>query len=190
MSSNPAGLLRREKYRDSTFLQLFLDHVGDLLYRDLAKGLKFARVAPPLARLVRFGELPEEEQRYREALVKAHALRAGSYRIAGHTTAAESEYALAFELADTGPISPSARADLYHRLAVLRAVQKRFAEALELTYDAVEICQHRFEHQPELAETLALSEALATLGYVLNEAERLPRRCQFMGEPSGSPEEP
>ncbi len=181
--SSPAVLLEREKYWDPTFLQLFLDHVGDQLYRDLPEGLKCAQVAPRLARLVPAGDEPMERRRHCEALVKAHALRAGAHRIVGRNALAESEYALAFELADAGAISPVARADLCHRLAVLRAVQKRFSEAHELASDAVEVCRARFEEcRRELAESLALSEALATLGYVLNEAERFAEAIPVHGE--------
>ncbi len=182
LPSDPAELLERRKYRDPNFLQLFLDHVGDLLYRDLPTGVKYAQVVPRLARLVPEGDEPAEKRQHCEALVKARALCAGAHRIVGRNADAESEYALAFGIADAGPVSPIARADLCHRLAVLRAVQKRFAEAHGLASSAVVVCRGVFEGCQELAETLALSEALATLGYVLNEAERFAEAIPIHGE--------
>ncbi len=175
MPSNPEELLRRRRYWDLTFLRLFLEHVEGLIIRDPRAGLKFARVAPRLALLVPEGDQPNERRQHREAQVKAHAVFAAALRTIGRPDMADSEYELALKIADSAAISPSARAHLNHRLAVLRACQKRFVEALALVDEAVEIFRRE-------RDSLGLAEALAKRGYVLNEAERFTEAIPHHGE--------
>ncbi len=121
------------------------------------------------------GDGPRKQRQHRETLVKAHAVLAAALRTIGRTDAAESEYELALKIADSAAISPSARAHLNHRLAVLRTSQKRFAEALALVEEAVELFRRE-------GDDLGLAEALAKRGYVLNEAGRFAEAIPHHGE--------
>ncbi len=165
MPSNPEELLECESYRDPTFLRQFLEHVDDVIYRDAKAGLKLARVAPRLAELVPIAKDSKGRRRNQEQLVRAHAALGGAYRATRRLGAAESKYALALEIAESSAITQRPRADLYRRLAVLRIWQHRFAEALVLAEDAVEIFRRHKDQQ-------GLAAATATLGYVLNEQKR------------------
>ncbi len=175
MPRDPEELLEVERYRDPTFLRIFLDHVDDVIYRDPRAGLKLARVAPRLAELVPEGRGRGSRRRHREWLIRAHATLGGAYRATGRLDAAESEYALALRIADSLRISPPARANLCRRLAVLRACQKRYVEALELADEAAEIFRGRKDRQ-------GLAAAIATRGYVLNEEGRFADAIPYHGE--------
>ncbi len=175
MPSNPEKLLERRCYRDASFLRVFLDHVDDVIYRDAKAGLKLARIGPKLAELVPAARGRREKRRHGERLVRAHATLGGAYRATARLKAAESEYALALKIADSAGISPVPRADLYRRLAVLRAWQERFTEALALTHEAIEIFRRRKDRQ-------GLAAALAAHGYVLNEQGHFAEAVPFHGE--------
>ena len=170
LPADPEALLEEgSRYVDQTVLPLFLDHLEELIFRDPRTGLKYAKVAPRLARLI----LSPEPKRARGQIVKAHAILAGAYRATSQHDTAESEYALAFKIAGSRA-SSLVRADLNHRLAILRAVQKRYSEALELIDAAIRIYRKR-EH-PRLAE------ALSKRGYILVEAERFAESIPYSGE--------
>ncbi len=172
MPANPEALLRNRKYADPVFLAFFLDHVEERIYRDPGAGLKLARVAPKLARLV-----PDEDRQteHREQLALAHAVLAGAYRATGRPSVAESEFVRALEIADSASVSPSVRAQLYRRLAVLRACQKRFTEALALADRSVETFGKLKDHH-------GLTIATTTRGFVLNESGRFHEAIRSHGE--------
>lgn len=172
MPADPEKLLDHPSYSDPVFLGLLLDHVEEQIYRNPRAGLKLARVAPKLAHLV-----PEKgrERQHGEQLVRAHAILGNARRALGWHDAAEAEFGLAFKIADSLAVSPSSRADLDRRLSVLRACQKRFAEAQELTDKSVEAFRRLKDRQ-------GLAHALATRGYVLNEAELFAEAIPCHGE--------
>ncbi|MCP5109590.1 MAG: hypothetical protein GY953_02015 [bacterium] len=166
---SPQELLRRRRYRTPVFLRIYLDHVEEIRFRDPQAALKLARVAPRLARRVPEDAGTGGHREYLENLVRAHAVLAGAYRVTGRDHAAESEYTLAVKIADSGDLSPVARADLNLRRATLGGRgswtrQQRAKEALELV-DAAEAAYRAAQDQRRLAE------AHAVRGYVLNEAE-------------------
>lgn len=139
LPTDPEDLLRRRRFRDPVFLRLFLAHLDDLLFRDPHPGLKFALMAPPLARLIaEAASGPAALRVQKEQLVKAHAILAGAYRVSGRLEAAESEYEVALQIADSTAISAAGRVELNHRLAILRASQNRFADAYALVDEAAE----------------------------------------------------
>ncbi len=168
--NSPRDLLRWRRYRTPVFLRIYLDHVEEVRFRDPRAGLKLAKFAPQLALLVPEAGGAEGRREHRENLLRAHAILAGAYRVAGQDTAAESEYDLAVRIAAAEALSPVARADLTLRLATRgrrdnRTRQEGCAEALNLV-DVAEAAYH------EAGDRRRLAEAHAVRGYVLNEAKR------------------
>ncbi len=166
---SPRDLLRHRRYRTSIFLRIYLDHVEEVRFRDTRDGLRLAKVAPQLARLVPEAAGSEGRREYRENLVRAHVALASAYQLAGFDVAAETEYERAIEIADSEAISPIARADLNLRLATRgrrgnQAWQERYSRALDLV-DAAEVTYRTADDRRRLAE------AQAVRGYVLNEAK-------------------
>ncbi|MCP3959250.1 MAG: hypothetical protein GY719_15475 [bacterium] len=142
--------------------------------------MKLAQVAPQLAFLVPEDAGANGRREHRENLVRAHAVLAGAYRVAGRDIAAESEYELAVKIADSGDFSPVARADLNLRRATLGrrdslTRQQRASKALDLV-DAAETTYRTAKDRRRLAE------AHAVRGYVLNEAEQFTAAIPYHGK--------
>ncbi len=163
LPSNARKVLCHPSYWDPGFCRLYLDRCDEVIFHDPQAGLSLARVAPDLALLVPEGTTPEERLRHREQLVRAYATLGGAYRAVDRTQKADGPYGLALKLADT--ILPQARGDLYVRMTVLRADQKRFDEAIGLGEKATEIFR-------PLGLRNDLAAALAALGYAYVEAKR------------------
>ncbi len=177
LPGEPRALLpspgRRRNYADPTFLGLFFDWLDERIYRDPQAGLKWARVAPELARATPEEKGPEGRRAQRKDLVKAHAILGGAYRATSRHAAAEEEYQTALRIAEAESLSPAACAFLMQRLAVLRACQGRPQDALGLLAEALEA-------QPEPG--LARSDTLVRRGYVLNGLGRFSESVECLGE--------
>ncbi len=164
---------RRRNYADLTFLGLFFDWLDEQIFHDPQAGLRWARVAPDLARATPEEEGPEGRRAHREDLVKAHAILGGAYRAAGRPDDAEKPYQDALRIAESEAISPAVRVFLKQRLAVLRACQGRPEAALRLLAEALEA-------QPEPG--LGRSNTLVPRGYVLNDLGRFSEAVGCFGE--------
>ncbi len=164
---------RRRNYADPTFLGLFLDWLDERIFHDPQAGLRWAKVAPELARVTPAEEGPEGKRAQREDLVKAHVILGGAYRAAGRPDAAEKPYQDALRIAGSDAISPAVRAFLNQRLAVLRACQGRPRDALRLLDETLEI-------HPEPG--LERSNTLVPRGYVLNDLGRCSEAVECLGE--------
>jgi tetratricopeptide (TPR) repeat protein len=177
--TSPQELLRRRRYRTPVFLRIYLDHVEEIRFRDPRAGLRLAKVAPQLARLVPKAAGDEGQREHREHLVRAHAALASAYRLAGREAAAESEYDLAIKTADSGAMSPLARADLSLRLATRgrdnQSRQEGWPRALELV-GAAEAAYRAAGDRRRLAE------AYAVRGYILNEAKHFTAAIPWHGK--------
>ncbi len=177
---SPRELLRRRRYWTPVFLRLFLDHVEEIRFRDPRAGLKLAKYAPQLALLVPEAGGAEGRREHCGDLVRSHAVLAGAYRVVGRDAAAESEYELAIKIADSGDLSPVARADLNLRRATLGrrdslTRQQQASKALDLV-DAATATYRAAKDRRRLAE------AHAVRGYVLNEAEQFTAAIPYHGK--------
>lgn len=153
-------LSRARTYADAVFLQLFFAWLDERIYRDPRSALKWARIAPDLARLTPEDAGPEGRQAHRSRQVKAWIILASAYRAVSEHGAADRSYAEALKLISSGTVSPPIKADTRRRLSYLRACQGRNEEALELATEAVESLR-------DLDNGRALARALIAQGYAL-----------------------
>ncbi len=174
LPDDPEDLLRRKSFWDQTFLGLYFEHLDEQIFHDPTAALKWANVAPGLARLVPKGDGPEAQREHGERLVKAHAILGGALRATSQFEAAEAEYEAGRRIADATELSPAALMDFDHRLAMLRSAQGRFDEALEIVDDAIEFYRKRAHPK--------LGEVLAKRAYVLVEAGRFGESIAYSGE--------
>ncbi|MCP3963413.1 MAG: tetratricopeptide repeat protein [bacterium] len=170
------------RYWDETVLERLLDRCDDVLFRDPQSGLKIARIAPQVAQAIsarrRPGadqQTPEQKRLRRDLLVRAYASLGDAYRVAGRPHEAEKPFQEASEIVNSEAISRSEGANLYRRLAALRACQKRHEDGLELAEKAVEI-----DRSLDSKKNLAWS--LTVVGYVYVEALRFPEAFPSLGE--------
>ena len=161
MPSDPEDLLRSSSFRDPAFLDLYFEHLDELIFHDPKSALPWARVAPELALLIR--EVPGTEGRH-GALVQAYSVLGSAYRALGDHRAANSTYATALSITRAEDIPPAISADLYQRVALLRSIEHQLAEALVSADEAVRIFQR---HAPQ-----KLGESLIIQGYVLYDLGR------------------
>ncbi len=164
---------RRRNYADPTFLGLFFDWLDERIYHDPQAGLRWARVAPDLARATPAEKRPKGRQAQRDNLVKAHVILGGAYRATGQYAAAAEQYRTALRIAAAEAISPAVGAFLNQRLAVLRACQGRPESALKLLAEALKV-------HPEPG--LEHSDTLIRRGYVLYDLERFTEAIECFGE--------
>ncbi len=163
LPSGVAHVLRHPSYWDPGFVTLFLDRCDHEIFHDPQTGLALARVAPDLALLVPEGTTPDEHRIHRERLVRAYATLGGAYRAVGRPDDGNEPYRRALKLSST--ISPLAQADLYQRLAALRAYQKRFDDATMLLEKAIGVFREHERYDE-------LGCAFAVLSFAHIEAER------------------
>ena len=160
-------VLQHPRYWDPRFCDLYLDRCDEVIFHDRHAGLAIARVAPDLALLVPEpqGKHDDEEARrvHRERLVRAYAVLGGAYRTFGRYGEADECYRFALKIAPS--VSSAARADLFQRLAALRACQERYDEAVTLAGQAADIFKSlkRFDQ---------LACALAAQSFAYCEARR------------------
>ena len=168
-------LLEQPRYWDETFLDLYLDHCDEVLFRDPRKGLKLAELAPDLAEKVPKRRDRQSRLVRRELRVRSNAVHGGALRATGRLDEADEAYQAALRICGNGDVSALEEANLHHRLAVLRTTQRRFAESFELCQDAIET--HRdFGHDG------FLGEALVILGVAYNESGRFEDAIPCFGE--------
>ncbi len=165
---------RQRNYADPTFLRLFFDWLDERTFHDPQAGLRWARIAPDLARATPQEEGPEGKRVWSEDLVKAHVVLGGAYRATSQHAIADQEFKNGLSIAESAEVSPEARAELWQRLAILRASQGRPEEALELLAGALDI------YPPE--PCLGRSRALIRRGYVLNDLGRFSEAVECFGE--------
>ena len=165
---------RQRTYADPTFLDLFFDWLDELTFHDPQAGLRWARVAPDLARATPQEGGPEGRRAWCEHMVKAHFVLGGAYRATSEHTAADKEFRNALSIAEFDETSPEVRAELWQRLAILRASQGRPEEALELLAGALKI------YPP--GPCLDRSRVLIRRGYVLNDLGRFSEAVDCFGE--------
>lgn len=158
-----AKVLRRPSYWDPRFVQLYFDRCEELIFRDPRVGLKVALIGPDLALLVPEDTRPDKLRASRERLVRAYAILGGAYRAVNQPHKADEPYRRALKLSEAA--SPLVQADTFQRLAILRAFQKRFDEAIRLSERAAAF----FRSKTMLLE---LSGALAAQAYVYTEAKK------------------
>ncbi len=175
LTSEVEDLLDHRRYRDETFLGLYLDHCDEVLFHDPRKGLRLAEVAPKLAEKV-----PERDDRLsriarRELRVRANAVYGGALRLGGRVNEAEAAYQIALQISEKGETSALEKANLHHRLARLRTTQRRFDEAVELCRGAINV--HRsFGHDEYLGQ------ALVILGVAYHDSCRFEEAIPCFGE--------
>ena len=170
------------RYWDETVLERLLDRCDDVLFRDPRSGLKIARIAPQVAQAInarrRPGtgqQNPAQKRLRRDLLVRAYASLGDAYRVAGSPKDAEKPYQKALGIINSEAISRPEKANLYRRLAALRAYQEQYDDALELAAKAVQIGR-------SLASKKDLAWSLTVVGHVYNEASRFPEAFPSLGE--------
>ncbi len=177
-----SSLLEDQRYWDLTVLRVYLDHCDEVLFDRPKAGLELAYMAPMLALQIpkrRPGEwlhcTPEsEKQQHRDLLLRSHAVLGGALRAGGRLDEAERDYAAAWQVCESGPVSPTARADLYKRHARLRCEQRRFDEALEMIELAIGIYRNH--------EEIYFADVILMKGYVLYEAGRFAEAAPYFAE--------
>ena len=170
------------RYWDETVLEKLLDRCDDVLFRDPQTGLRIAKVAPQIALAINSRRRPgsdrqgpEKMQLRRDLLVRAYASLGDASRAAGNPHEAEEPYQKALRITESEAISRPEKANLYRRLAALRACQKRYGEGLELAEKAVQIDR-------TLDDTKNLAWSLTILGYVYIEGSRFHEALPGLGE--------
>ena len=149
------ALLEEPRYRDETFLRLYLDHCDEVLFRDPQKGLKLAEIAPRLAEKLRESSRRSSQFSRRELRVRSYAVHGGALRACGRLEEADEVYQIALRVCGNGDVSVQEEANLHQRLAVLRTTQRRFDEAFKVCQGAIET--HRaFGHDGYLGEALVI----------------------------------
>ncbi len=183
-----AIVLERQKYWDPGFVGLFFEYTEDLIFHEPQAGLQVADVARRLAHATFDGDDPESLRHNRERLIRGYGLLGSARRATGQLESADSAYQEAVDLCgrrvfphavSSEKVSPPCRGELCLRLAFLRAFQKRFAEALKLVDQALEL------FDPERDEEW-LGRAFATQGAVLLYADRFSEAVSVLGRTLGN----
>ncbi len=181
-------VLESRSYWDPGFYDLFLEYTEELIFRDPQAGLEVARNAVRLAHTLAEGDTPESRKAHQTRLVRAFGVLGSAYRAAGHPNTAEEQFRAALRLCRNSGFPASVQADLYWRLAVLRAYQKRFDEALKLAADSLKLFRAEGDHCGEgialttsgtiLAIARRFSQAVSTLSETLG-TYKLPPRAEY-----------
>ncbi len=172
-------VLDRQKYWDPGFAELFFEYTEDLIFRDPQAALHVARVARRLAHVISDEETAQGRLQGRERLVKGHSLVGSAYRASGRSAEAERAYRPALRLCRKPDVSPSCRGELYLRLAILLAAQKKFDRGLCYSDRA-----ERNFNADENSELLG--QVLATRGVIYIWANRFPEAVSVLGKALGS----
>ncbi len=168
-------VLERPGYWDPGVFERFVERCEDAIFHDPPLGLKLAEVAPRYARAVPERQNPAGRKESYGRLIRAYALLGSANRAVGHFKLAEAAYQKALEISRKKRVPATARADLYLKLAGLRAWQKRFNEALQLTEHAFKLFQSEEDLQGEAL-------ALAVRGAVYSLAHRLPESIEVLSK--------
>ena len=171
MPDEPTALLRRSAYWQPAFLSAYLGYVDGLIFDDPRGALPWAEVGPKLALLVPDGKAGSRQ--HGDCLAMSHAVLGGALRATGQHDRAEAEYRSACQIADSGA-SEDVQVEVKGRLAILRACQGRFDEALTLGQTAVTHFRNSNHDW--------LGDALARQGYMFCEAGRFGEAIPYLGE--------
>ncbi len=168
-------LLERPSYWDPGVFERFVERCESAIFHDPPFGLKLAVVAPRYARAIPAEDSATGRRETWGRLVRAYALLGSANRALGRFARAEIAYQQALRICRKRSVPAAAKADLYLKLAGLRACQRRFDEALQLVSDALEEYRTTGD-SPGQALTLAVRGAI----YVM--ARRLPEAVELLSE--------
>ncbi len=155
-------VIQKSKYWSPDFCWLFFERCDELIFEDPAAGLETARFAPKLvSRVYRLGRLEQEGPRL---MLRALAVRASACRATGDFEQAERLYRQAFAVVDKNPVPDVDRANLLFRVASLRALKRRFTQALELVNEALRI----YRRADSGIQERHLGETLSIRGFIYN----------------------
>ncbi len=174
-----ATVLDRQKYWDPGFAELFFDYAEDLILQDPQASLDVTDVARRLAHAIPETADPAQLRRGREQLVKAYGLLGSARRAAGLWTKAEEAYRTAAGYCSQRGVSRCCRGELSLRVAVLRAYQARFDEALRLIDQGLRLFRAAKDES-------WLGRAIATQGLVLLFAGRHAEAVATLSEALGN----
>ncbi len=152
-------VIQRAKYWSPAFCWLYFEKCDELIFDDGHAGLRAAEVGPELVELVsRFSRDPEPHPPLR---LRALGVLGSAFRAVGDLLQAEEIYQEGVGLLRTEHIPVTERANFLFRLAVLRSVQNRMAEALRLVGGSVRV----YRETSEPIRRKHLGEVLVIRGY-------------------------
>ncbi len=149
-------VIQRPKYWTPAFCWLYFERCDELVFGDPQAGLGAAEFAPELAALV--GKFDRQTHLHPRLRLRALAVLGSAYRAVGDLEQSDDTYAQALRLVATGSFPAPERANLYFRVAVLRSLQHRGAEALARIEESVQIYRQssRWLRQRHLGEALTI----------------------------------
>lgn len=172
-------VLERASYWDSAVCDLYLERCEDAVFHDPPSGLKLAQMAPRYVRTLPVDDSPDGRREQNGRLVQAYSLLGAAHRATGNYGGAERAYQQALRICNRRKVPDHVLADLYCKLATLRACQKRFKEALQLAASAFDLSDAECDQQGK-------AQALATRGAVYAQAGRFPEAATLLSEVLGS----
>ena len=169
-------VIQRAKYWSPTFCWLYLERCDELIFDDGHAGLQAAEVGPELAVLVsRFSHQPES---YASLRLRAFGVLGSAFRAAGDLLQSEETYRAGLRLLRRERISVTEKANFLFRLAVLRSVQNRMKEALNLASFSVRV----YRQASEPVRLQHLGEALVIRGHLHGLVEDIPAAMRDWSE--------
>ncbi len=162
-------VLERPSYWDAGVCDRFFERCEDLIFHDPHAGLKLAEVAPRYVRTLAEGDSPKERREHRGRIVRAYALLGAAYRGVGRLDRASEPYQTALEVCASKDVPAQSRADLFLKIAGLRAYQSRFGEAHALIDRALRLAEAHDDVQGR-AMALAVRGAVYALELRFSEA--------------------
>ena len=153
-------VIQRAKYWSPAFCWLYFEKCDELIFDDGHAGLQAAEVGPELVALVhRFHREHEPRAPLR---LRALGVLGSAFRAVGDLDQAEVTYQAGLCLLKQGEVSAADKANFWFRLAVLRSVQNRMDEALELANSSLRV----YRTSSELIRRQHFGEALVIRGYL------------------------
>ncbi len=153
-------VIQRPKYWTPAFCWLYFERCDELLFGDPQAGLQAAEFGPELAALVsRFDRQTRLHPRLR---IRALSVLGSAQRAVNDLEQADVTYAEGLRLLAAEPFPASEKANLYLRVAVLRSVQHRGAEALAKIEESVRI----YRQSSQRLRQQHLGEALTIRGFI------------------------
>ncbi len=157
-------VIQRAKYWSPTFCRLYFEKCDELIFDDGRAGLEAAEVGPELVALVsRFSRDSEPRPPLR---LRALGVLGSAYRAVGDLVRSEEIYQDGLRLLRTEHVPTTEKANFLFRLAVLRSVQNRPDQALNLASGSVRV--YRESNEP--IRRLHFGEALVIRGYLYKQS--------------------
>ncbi len=153
-------IIQRPKYWTPAFCRLYLERCDELIFGDPQAGLQAAEFAPELAALV--SRFDRQRRLHPRLQLRALAVLGSAYRVVGDLEQSGATYAEALQRLAAGSFPASEKANLYFRVAILRCVQDRRAEAEAKIEESVEI----YRRSSQQLKQQHLGEALTIRGYI------------------------